>query len=58
MENKLKVDPKGQTMLSRAEMQNISGGSLVETLVKLVISGAEYFFRMGITEAKRMKAQL
>lgn len=58
MEKKMKVDPKGITMLSRAEMQSISGGSLVETVVKLVLSGAEYFFYMGIREAKRMKAQL
>ena len=58
MEKKSRVDPVGQVMLSREEMQNITGGSLVETLVKLVLSGVDYFYRMGITEAKRMKAQL
>jgi len=52
------VDPKGQTMLTRQEMQSITGGSLTETLVKLVLSGMDYFFRMGVTEAKRMKALL
>jgi hypothetical protein len=58
MEKKLKVDPKGQSMLSRAEMKGITGGSLTETVVKLVLSGMEFFYRMGINEAKRMKAQL
>jgi hypothetical protein len=58
MEKKLKVDPKGQTMLTRAQMQSVSGGSLVDTIVKLVISGAEYCFRMGVREAHRVKAQL
>ena len=58
MEKKLKVDPKGHTMLSRTEMQSISGGSILETVVKLCLSGMDYFYRMGISEAKRMKAQL
>ena len=58
MEKRSMVDPKGQTMLTRQEMQNITGGSLTETLVKLVLSGMDYFFRMGVTEAKRMKALL
>jgi hypothetical protein len=58
MVKKLKVDPKGQTMLSRAEMKNISGGSILETVVKMVLSGAEYCFRLGIREAQRVKAQL
>ena len=58
MEKKLRVDPKGQTTLSREEMNGVTGGSLTETLVKLVISGAEYFFRLGIREAKRIKATL
>jgi hypothetical protein len=58
MEKNLKVDPKGQSMLSRAEMKGITGGSLTETVVKLVLSGMEFFYRMGINEAKRMKAQL
>ena len=58
MEKNLKVDPKGQSMLSRAEMKSVTGGSLTETVVKLVMSGMEFFFRMGISEAKRMKAQL
>jgi hypothetical protein len=58
MEKKLKVDPKGQTMLTRAEMQSISGGSLLDTIVKMVLSGAEYCFRLGVREAQRVKAQL
>jgi len=58
MEKKLEVDPKGQTMLSRTEMQNICGGSILETVVKLVLSGAEFCFRLGIREAQRVKAQL
>jgi hypothetical protein len=58
MEKKLKVDPKGQTMLTHEEMQSITGGSLTETVVKLVLSGMEYFYNMGIREAKRMKALL
>ncbi|HUQ66600.1 MAG TPA: hypothetical protein VM101_10615 [Flavitalea sp.] len=58
MKKKLKVDPKGQTMLSREEMRCIQGGSLTETVVKLVLSGMEYFYNMGIREAKRMKALL
>jgi hypothetical protein len=58
MEENLEVDPKGQSMLSRAEMQNICGGSILETVVKLVLSGAEYCFRLGIREAQRVKAQL
>ncbi len=45
-------------MLSREEMKNISGGSLTETLGKLVLSGAEDFYRMGIRVAKRMKSML
>lgn len=58
MEKNLRVSPQGQTMLSREEMKSISGGSITETVVKLVLSGMEYFYRMGISEAKRMKAQL
>ena len=58
MEKNLKVDPKGQSMLSRGEMKIITGGSLTETIVKLVLSGMEFFYRMGISEAKRTKAQL
>ena len=58
MEKKLEVDPKGQTMLSRTEMQNICGGSILETVVKLVLSGAEFCFRLGVREAQRVKAQL
>jgi hypothetical protein len=58
MEKKSRVDPKGYTMLSHEEMQSISGGSLTESIVKMVFSAAEYFFRMGVREAKRMKAQL
>jgi hypothetical protein len=58
MEKNLKVDPKGHAMLTRSEMQNISGGSLLETIVKLVLSGAEYCYHMGVREAQRMKAQL
>jgi hypothetical protein len=58
MDKLTRVDPKGQTMLSPEEMQNITGGSLVETVAKIVWSISEYFFRMGVTEAKRMKALL
>jgi len=58
MEKKLEDDPNGHTMLTRAEMQSVAGGSILETVVKLVISGAEYCFRLGIREAQRIKAQL
>ena len=58
MEKQVKVDPKRPLMLSRNEMQNIVGGSITETVIKAVLSGMEYFYRMGIREAKRMKAQL
>ena len=52
------VDPMGQTMLTRAEMQSVTGGSLLDTIVKLVISGAEYCFLLGVREAQRVKAQI
>ena len=58
MKETMKVDPKGQTMLSRDEMMNIKGGSLTETVVKYVVSLSEYFFHMGVREGKRMKAML
>ena len=58
MEKKLEDNPNGHTMLTRAEMQSVAGGSILETIVKLVISGAEFCFHMGIREAQRMKAQL
>ena len=58
MEKNIRVDPKGCAMLSRAEMQQIKGGSLTETIIKLVMSATEYFYRMGIMEAKRMKATM
>jgi hypothetical protein len=58
MEKQLRVDPKSHTLLSTEEMRTISGGSLTETLVKLAISAAAYFFNMGVQEAKRMKALL
>ena len=58
MEKKSKVDPKGQIMLSREDMRCICGGSLLETVVKLALSGMQYFYQMGISEAKRMKALL
>jgi hypothetical protein len=52
------VDPRGNSLLSQEDMQNISGGSLTDTVIKLVISGMDFFYRMGIREAKRMKTQL
>ena len=58
MEKRMKVDPKGQCELSRNEMQTITGGSITETVIKLVLSGASYFYQMGVREAKRMKALL
>lgn len=58
MEKQLKVDPKGHSLLSRTEMQDIVGGSLMEMVIKLVMSGMDYCFRGGIREAKRMKALL
>ena len=58
MEKQLRVDPKGHSLLSAEELRNTKGGSITETLVKLVMSGMDYFFRMGVREAKRMKAQL
>lgn len=58
MEKQFKVDPKGQYALSKEEMQRIVGGSLAETLVKLAMQGAEYFFRMGVREGRRMKSLL
>ena len=58
MEKKLKVDPKGQTMLSPEEMRCITGGSITETVAKLALSGMQFFGNMGIKEAKRMKALL
>ena len=54
----MKVDPKGQSALSCEEMTNITGGSITETVVKIVWSVTEYFFRLGVSEGKRMKAQL
>jgi hypothetical protein len=58
MEKEMKVDPKGQSALSCEEMTNITGGSITETVVKIVWSVTEYFFRVGVSEGKRMKAQL
>lgn len=58
MEKQEKGDPKGHLMLSRNEMQDIVGGSITETIIKAVLSGMEFFYRMGIREAKRMKTQL
>ncbi|MBL7696572.1 MAG: hypothetical protein JNK79_00370 [Chitinophagaceae bacterium] len=58
MEKQLKVDPKGHFMLSYDEMRNITGGGLTETVIKLVLAGMDFCYRMGIREAKRMKALL
>lgn len=58
MEKQLRVDPKGHCLLSAEEQRSIKGGSITETVIKLVISGMDYFFRMGVREAKRMKSQL
>ena len=54
----MQVDPKGHLLLKRAEMQNIKGGSLTDIVVKLVLSGVDFFYRMGIRESKRMKSLL
>lgn len=54
----MKVDPKGHLLLSRTEMQEITGGSLTDIVVKLVLSGMDFFYRMGVREAKRMKSLL
>lgn len=54
----MRVDPKGQSMLNREEMISVTGGSLTETVLKVVWSVSEYFFRMGVSEGKRMKALL
>lgn len=40
----MKVDPKGQSALSCEEMTNITGGSITETVVKIVWSVTEIFF--------------
>lgn len=58
MEKQIKVDPKGHLLLSQTEMRNIKGGSLTDIAVKLVLSGMDFFYRMGVREAKRMKALL
>ena len=58
MEKQLKVDLRGHSMLSPDEMRNIKGGGLTDTVIKLVLAGMDYCFRMGIREAKRMKALL
>lgn len=58
MEKKSKVDPKGQTMLSHEEMRSFNGGLHAETIVKIILSGAGYFFRSSVSEAKRMKILL
>ena len=58
MDKLTRVDPKGQTMLNAEEVGNITGGLLVEKLARIACSISEYFFRMGVTEAKRMKALL
>jgi len=58
MEKQLRTDPQGHILLSREQMDVISGGSLTETLVKLAMSAAAFFFNMGVQEAKRTKALL
>lgn len=44
--------------LSKQEMLNVSGGSVVSFLVKFAQWGATYFFNMGVREGKKMRAQL
>lgn len=58
MEKQLRVDSKGHSMLNAQELRSIKGGSLTETVIKLVFAGMDFFFRMGVQEAKRMKSQL
>jgi len=45
-------------LLEETEMKNIKGGSIVNYLMKFAAWGAGYFFNMGVSEGRKMRALL
>lgn len=49
---------KEMRRMSVEETMQVSGGSLVSSLVRIARWGAVYFFNMGVQEGRKMRAML